>query len=37
MVLPDNHDDIKYMDYLDVTSFAKYHVANEVFRKMSGS
>lgn len=31
MVLPDNHDDIKYMDYLDVTSFAKYHVANEVF------
>lgn len=31
MVLPDNHDDIKYMDYLDVTSFAKFHVANEVF------
>lgn len=31
MVLPDNHDDIKYMDYLDVTSFAKYHVANSVF------
>ena len=31
MVLPDNHDDIKYMDYLDVTSFAKFHIANSVF------
>lgn len=31
MVLPDIHVDINYMKYLDLTSFVKYHVANEVF------
>ena len=29
-LLNDNND-LKYMDYLDVTSFAKMHIANEVF------
>ena len=31
MVLQDIHVDINYMKYLDFTSFAKYHIANEVF------
>ena len=31
MVLPDDHESTKYMDYLDISSFAKFHIANEVF------
>lgn len=30
-VLPENHEDTQYLDYLDVVSFARFHIANEVF------
>ena len=29
--LPENNKDISYLDYIDVVSFAKFHIANEVF------